>query len=68
MNHKTHPAPSRFLLAASAAIVQSTIKDLAINSYKAQPAFLNRVKKGLGAGANEINKAGGVNGEARLVP
>ena len=50
-------------LAASAAIAQSTIKIGEINSYKAQPAFLEPYKKGWELAQDEINKAGGVNGK-----
>ena len=34
-----------------------------INSYKAQPAFLEPYKKGMELAVEEINAAGGVNGK-----
>ena len=60
-----------FLLAASlAALVvaapaqaQGTIKIGEINSYKAQPAFLEPYKKGWELAVEEINAAGGVIGK-----
>jgi branched-chain amino acid transport system substrate-binding protein len=60
------------LLAATAAVValsfttaraQGTIKIGEINSYKAQPAFLEPYKKGMELAIDEINAAGGVNGK-----
>jgi branched-chain amino acid transport system substrate-binding protein len=47
-----------FVLSASA----QTIKIGEINSYKAQPAFLEPYKKGWELAVEEINKSGGVNG------
>ena len=41
----------------------STIKIGEINSYKAQPAFLEPYKKGMELAVEEINAAGGVNGK-----
>jgi branched-chain amino acid transport system substrate-binding protein len=60
----------RSLLAVTLAVVsttavfaQSTIKIGEINSYKAQPAFLEPYKKGWELAQDEINKAGGVSGK-----
>ena len=59
------------LLAATAAAValsfttaraEGTIKIGEINSYKAQPAFLEPYKKGMELAVEQINAAGGVNG------
>ncbi|HEY8708508.1 MAG TPA: ABC transporter substrate-binding protein [Burkholderiaceae bacterium] len=62
-----------FLLAATAAAValsfttaaraEGTIKIGEINSYKAQPAFLEPYKKGMELAVEQINAAGGVNGK-----
>lgn len=41
---------------------QGVIKIGEINSYKAQPAFLEPYKKGMELAVDEINAAGGVNG------
>ncbi|WP_459616276.1 ABC transporter substrate-binding protein [Bordetella sp. 2513F-2] len=49
-------------LAASAG-AQGTIKIGEINSYKAQPAFLDPYKKGMQLAVDEVNAAGGVNGK-----
>ncbi|HPV24148.1 MAG TPA: ABC transporter substrate-binding protein, partial [Casimicrobium sp.] len=51
------------VVSTSAAFAQSTIKIGEINSYKAQPAFLEPYKKGWELAQDEINKAGGVNGK-----
>ncbi|TAF99914.1 MAG: ABC transporter substrate-binding protein [Betaproteobacteria bacterium] len=59
----------RFLLAVPLALIalptfaQNTIKIGEINSYKAQPAFLEPYKKGWELAIDEVNKAGGVNGK-----
>ena len=51
------------MLAFSNADAQSTtIKIGEVNSYKAQPAFLEPYKKGMELAVDEINAAGGVNG------
>ena len=56
-------------LAAALAVVgigaqaQTTIKIGEVNSYKAQPAFLDPYKKGMELAVEEINAAGGVNGK-----
>ncbi|MEO6409773.1 MAG: ABC transporter substrate-binding protein [Burkholderiaceae bacterium] len=42
---------------------QSTIKIGEVNSYKAQPAFLEPYKKGMELAIDEVNAAGGVNGK-----
>lgn len=47
---------------APAAHAQAVIKIGEINSYKAQPAFLEPYKKGMELAADEINAAGGVLG------
>ena len=44
-------------------MAQSVIKIGEINSYKAQPAFLEPYKKGMELAVEEINAAGGVNGK-----
>ena len=46
-----------------AAQAQGTIKIGEVNSYKAQPAFLEPYKKGMELAIEEINAAGGVNGK-----
>jgi branched-chain amino acid transport system substrate-binding protein len=48
---------------SSAAFSQGVIKIGEINSYKAQPAFLEPYKKGMELAVDEINAAGGVNGK-----
>ena len=42
---------------------QGVIKIGELNSYKAQPAFLEPYKKGMELAVEEINAAGGVNGK-----
>ena len=44
-------------------MAQNVIKIGEINSYKAQPAFLDPYKKGMELAVEEINAAGGVNGK-----
>ncbi|MGI8526366.1 MAG: ABC transporter substrate-binding protein [Pseudolabrys sp.] len=53
------------ILAASAipAFAQDTIKIGELNSYKTQPAFLDRYKKGMDMALDEINAKGGVLGK-----
>ena len=46
-----------------AAHAQGVIKIGEINSYKAQPAFLEPYKKGMELAVEQINAAGGVNGK-----
>ena len=48
---------------AVAAQAQGTIKIGEVNSYKAQPAFLDPYKKGMELAVTQINAAGGVNGK-----
>jgi len=48
---------------AATAHAQGVIKIGEINSYKAQPAFLEPYKKGMELAVDEINAAGGVNGK-----
>ena len=48
---------------SSSAFSQGVIKIGEINSYKAQPAFLEPYKKGMELAVDEINAAGGVNGK-----
>jgi branched-chain amino acid transport system substrate-binding protein len=50
-------------LAAHAAEAQDTIKIGEINSYKAQPAFLDPYKKGWELAVEEVNASGGVLGK-----
>lgn len=52
-----------FSVAAMPAIAQNVIKIGEINSYKAQPAFLDPYKKGMELAVEEINAGGGVNGK-----
>jgi branched-chain amino acid transport system substrate-binding protein len=48
-------------LAGTSAIAQSgPIKIGEVNSYKAQPAFLDPYKKGMELAVEEINAAGGI--------
>ncbi|MBH1966372.1 MAG: ABC transporter substrate-binding protein [Comamonadaceae bacterium] len=56
------PVALATLLAAGASWAQSTYKIGELNSYKAQPAFLDPYKKGMELAVDEINAAGGVNG------
>ena len=42
---------------------RASIKIGEVNSYKAQPAFLEPYKKGMELAVDEINAAGGVNGK-----
>jgi branched-chain amino acid transport system substrate-binding protein len=48
---------------AAPALAQGVIKIGEVNSYKAQPAFLEPYKKGMELAVDEINAAGGVNGK-----
>jgi branched-chain amino acid transport system substrate-binding protein len=50
------------LACSAAAQAQATIKIGEVNSYKAQPAFLEPYKKGMELAVEEINAAGGLNG------
>ncbi len=49
-------------LSAGGLQAQGTIKIGEVNSYKAQPAFLEPYKKGMELAVEEVNAAGGVNG------
>ncbi|WP_144640830.1 ABC transporter substrate-binding protein [Bordetella genomosp. 13] len=51
-----------FAMAAAPSWAQGTIKIGEINSYKAQPAFLDPYRKGMQLALDEVNGAGGVNG------
>ncbi len=55
-------AAAALIATAPGAIAQGTIKIGEINSYKAQPAFLEPYKKGWELAVEEINKAGGIGG------
>src|SRR5262249_55469424 len=69
--HTEHIMIRSFALGAAAAAVvvaspagaQSTIKIGEMNSYKAQPAFLDPYKKGWEMAVEEINASGGVLGK-----
>lgn len=61
-------SPVSFVVAALAlawggAQAQGTIKIGEINSYKAQPAFLEPYKKGMELAVEQVNAAGGVHGK-----
>ena len=49
--------------AAGAALAQNVIKIGEINSYKAQPAFLEPYKRGMELAVAQANAAGGINGK-----
>ncbi len=51
------------MAAGASAQAQNVIKIGEINSYKAQPAFLEPYKKGMELAVEQINTAGGVNGK-----
>ena len=51
------------VLCVPAAHAQGTIKIGEVNSYKAQPAFLEPYKKGMELAVDELNASGGVNGK-----
>jgi branched-chain amino acid transport system substrate-binding protein len=51
------------MTSACPASAQNTFKIGEINSYKAQPAFLEPYKKGMELAIDEINAAGGVMGK-----
>ena len=63
----THLSASLSVAAAlallSSAHAQGVIKIGELNSYKAQPAFLEPYKKGMDLAVEEINATGGVNGK-----
>ncbi len=54
---------TNLLLLQGAVQAQEMIKIGEINSYKAQPAFLEPYKKGMDLAIEQINAAGGVNGK-----
>jgi branched-chain amino acid transport system substrate-binding protein len=51
------------LTASTAVLAQGVIKIGEINSYKAQPAFLEPYKKGMELAIEQINAGGGLNGK-----
>ena len=51
------------VLSTASALAQSTIKIGEINSYKAQPAFLEPYRRGWEMAQDEINRSGGVLGK-----
>jgi len=66
----TQRRPLLLLAVATAAVLciptayaQGTIKIGEVNSYKAQPAFLEPYKKGMELAVEELNASGGVNGK-----
>jgi branched-chain amino acid transport system substrate-binding protein len=65
MHHKMLSAVTLLGLMASmmTAHAQDVIKIGEINSYKAQPAFLEPYKKGMELAVEELNAAGGINGK-----
>jgi len=60
---KTTLVVTVLLTAPHLALAQDTIKIGEINSYKAQPAFLEPYKKGMELAVEQINAAGGLNGK-----
>ena len=52
-------------LMAGAALAQAPIRIGEINSYKAQPAFLEPYRKGMELAVDEVNAAGGIAGRSR---
>ena len=56
-------AAASLVLSAAGLHAQATIKIGEVNSYKAQPAFLEPYKKGMELAVEEVNAAGGVNGK-----
>ena len=56
-------AAALFIAAAATQAQNTTIKIGEVNSYKAQPAFLEPYKKGMELAVEEINAAGGVIGK-----
>ena len=56
-------ASAAALCLAAPALAQNTIKIGELNSYKAQPAFLDPYKKGWEMAVDEVNAAGGVLGK-----
>ncbi|MDH5538482.1 MAG: ABC transporter substrate-binding protein [Rhizobacter sp.] len=64
---RTAVAAATFAVGLGAAHAQGVIKIGEVNSYKAQPAFLEPYKKGMELAIDEINGAGGVNGKKLLL-
>jgi branched-chain amino acid transport system substrate-binding protein len=62
-DHLTWLAAATAVVLATPAVAQSTIKIGELNSYKAQPAFLEPYKKGWELAIEEINAKGGVLGK-----
>ena len=62
-NYLRATAAAALALTLGAAQAQGVIKIGEINSYKAQPAFLEPYKKGMKLAVEEINAKGGVNGK-----
>jgi hypothetical protein len=58
----TAAAAAALVAMTAPAASQGTIRIGEINSYKAQPAFLEPYKKGMQLAVDEINASGGVNG------
>ncbi len=56
-------AVAGLMACAATAQAQGVIKIGEVNSYKAQPAFLEPYKKGMELAVEEINASGGVNGK-----
>ena len=56
-------ALASFAAAVAAAHAQGVIKIGEVNSYKAQPAFLDPYKKGMELAVEQVNAKGGVNGK-----
>ncbi|MBX9832486.1 MAG: ABC transporter substrate-binding protein, partial [Burkholderiaceae bacterium] len=56
-------AAAALALTLAPVFAQGVIKIGEVNSYKAQPAFLEPYKKGMELAVDEINAAGGVNGK-----
>jgi len=67
MTRRTFVATAALVLLQSLALApaqaQGVIKIGEVNSYKAQPAFLEPYKKGMELAVDEINAAGGLNGK-----
>ena len=60
---KLSVATVALLTASSSLLAQGVIKIGEINSYKAQPAFLEPYKKGMELAIEQINAGGGLNGK-----
>ena len=60
---KLSVATIALLTASSSLLAQGVIKIGEINSYKAQPAFLEPYKKGMELAIEQINAGGGLNGK-----